>query len=208
MTTMDYKAVLVREPSIDAVRSILEERARTGVDRYDEVWEGVLHLVPPPSDDHGTFLLKIAFFLQPECERREGRLVDGPGLRAPGSGTSNFRVPDIVYLAPEDEEEVRSGWIEGGVAVAIEVRSPGDETYAKMPFYAARGVRELLVIDRDTRKVEVFRLRGAVYVESTPDADGWLRVDALDVRLRVQEKTGRPVLVGLRAHDREPVRIY
>ncbi len=156
MTTMDYGAVLVREPSIDAVRPVLEERARTGADRYDEVWEGVLHLVPPPSDDHGTLLIELAFFLEPESKRRGGRLVDGPGLRPPGTGTSNFRVPDLVYLSPEDEAGVCAGWIEGGLAVAFEIRSPRDESYAKMPFYASRGVRELVVIDREEREIRIF----------------------------------------------------
>ena len=34
---------------------------------------------------------------------------------------------------------------------------PGDESYEKFPFYAAVGVRELLVIDRDTKEPELYR---------------------------------------------------
>lgn len=35
-----------------APEELLAERARTGVDVHDEVWEGVLHMAPPPSSGH------------------------------------------------------------------------------------------------------------------------------------------------------------
>ena len=31
---------------------ILEWRKRTGADRWDEMWEGVLHMGPTPNYDH------------------------------------------------------------------------------------------------------------------------------------------------------------
>jgi Uma2 family endonuclease len=41
--------------------------------------------------------------------------------------------------------------------LVIEIHSPDDETYKKLPWYAKQGVREVVVINRDTRKVELFR---------------------------------------------------
>jgi hypothetical protein len=37
----------------------------------------------------------------------------------------------------------------------IEIRSPRDETTAKLPWYLNRGCREVLIIDRDTLAVEL-----------------------------------------------------
>ena len=38
----------------------------------------------------------------------------------------------------------------------VEILSPYDESYAKLDWYAAVGVCEVLVIDPDTRAVELF----------------------------------------------------
>ena len=37
---------------LDVPESLLDERRRLGLDVFDEVWEGVLHMVPPPSGEH------------------------------------------------------------------------------------------------------------------------------------------------------------
>lgn len=39
----------------------------------------------------------------------------------------------------------------------VELRSPGDESYAKLPFYAARGITEVLIVHQD-RRFELYRL--------------------------------------------------
>jgi Uma2 family endonuclease len=59
-------------------------------------------------------------------------------------------------------------------AVVVEIRSPGDETYDKLPFDAALGIDEVLMIDPDERRVHVLALRGDGY-----EVTG--RLDALDV---------------------------
>jgi Uma2 family endonuclease len=73
----------------------------------------------------------------------------------------------------------------GGPDAVIEIRSPEDETYDKLPFYAALGVRDIIVIDRDSKRPEVYRLAGAEYVAPAQDSDGWLRAEAMTVRFRV-----------------------
>ena len=48
----------------------------------------------------------------------------------------------------------------------------------------------MIVIDRDTKQVEIFRLAGAQYVALQPDAHGWLRSEAMAVRFGAIE--GQP----------------
>lgn len=39
-------------------------------------------------------------------------------------------------------------------ALVVEIRSPGDDTDQKIPFYAERGVDEVLIVDPRKRRVE------------------------------------------------------
>jgi hypothetical protein len=41
----------------------LAHRRSTGLDRYDEMWEGVLHMTPAPSLEHQRILTRMAAFL-------------------------------------------------------------------------------------------------------------------------------------------------
>jgi Putative restriction endonuclease len=68
---------LVMDPAPVEIDALIERRRRLDLDHYDEVWEGVLHMNPPPT----------------------------------------------------------------------EIVSPGDESWAKLPFYAAHDVDEMLIID-------------------------------------------------------------
>jgi Uma2 family endonuclease len=57
---------------------------------------------------------------------------------------SSYRTPDLVVFSA-DHRSPRG--VEGAAALAIKIRSPGDETFDKIPFYDRVGVGELLVID-------------------------------------------------------------
>jgi hypothetical protein len=46
---------------LEAPQALLDERRRLGLDRRDEMWDGVLHVVPPPKDAHQS--LGAEFFL-------------------------------------------------------------------------------------------------------------------------------------------------
>jgi len=37
---------------LDVPSHLLAERRRLGLDLFDEMWEGELHMVPPPSEEH------------------------------------------------------------------------------------------------------------------------------------------------------------
>jgi Uma2 family endonuclease len=100
-------------------------------------------------------------------------------------GWENYRVPDLTFVAAGREAVVAPDGVRFGAPDAvIEVRSPDDETSQKLPFFAALGVREVIVIDRDTKNVELFALHGAEYAIVPPDADGWRNSSVLGVRFR------------------------
>ncbi len=45
----------------------------------------------------------------------------------------------------------------------IEVLSPGDETHAKLDFYATHSVNELIIADPDTRRLDWYALNTDTY---------------------------------------------
>ena len=99
------------------------------------------------------------------------------------SGSPDYRIPDLTFVAAGRERIIaRDGTRGGGPDALIEVRSPEDETYEKLPFFARIGVREVIVVHRDMKDVEIYRLAGAQYVALQADSDRWLRSDVLGVR--------------------------
>ncbi len=68
--------------------------------------------------------------------------------------------------------------------MVVEIRSPGDESYEKLEFYALLGVPEAWVIHRDSKQPEVHRLAGTGYQLVDPDPDGWHRSRQVPVEMR------------------------
>jgi Uma2 family endonuclease len=173
----------MRAVMLDVPPSLLDERRRFGQDRFDELWNGVLHMVPPPSFLHQTIGTELANFLGPRLAARGIRVLIGTGVFRPGSRGRDYRVPDLVFFPADRPDLVTKRGIEGPALCVAEIRSPDDETYEKMPFYADLGIRELIVIEQETRAVELYRLAGATYLATSPNEAGRLHVATIDVRL-------------------------
>lgn len=140
------------------IASWRERRRRLGQDRHDEVWEGVHHVAPGPTGRHAYVDSELAGLLRPVVRRAGMYLVTATNL-----GTAaDFRVPDGMVLRTRP---TGSTYAETA-AVVVEVLSPGDETLAKLPFYAASGVDEVLVADPEGRSVRIWQLQGGGYVET------------------------------------------
>jgi Uma2 family endonuclease len=188
------RAVLVHVSEKD-----LANRRAKGLDRWDEMWEGVLHMTPAPSLEHQRILDELILFLAGHAKAtRRGTFRSGINVFR---DTNNYRIPDLTFVGAEREHIFSVDGVRGGGPDAvIEIRSPEDETYEKLPFYAALGIREVVVVDRDTKRPEIYRLAGAQYVALQPDADGWLRSDTMTVRFRQNE--GQPPCLRVEdAHD-------
>jgi Uma2 family endonuclease len=160
----------------------LADRRSKGLDRRDELWEGVLHMTPAPSLEHQRLLDRLIGFLEPRLRATgRGHLVSGINVF---QSATDYRIPDLTFVATGREHILHDDGVRGeGPDAVIEIRSPEDETYEKLPFFGALGVREVIVIDRDTRRPEIHRLAGAQYVALQPDRDGWLGSETMGVRL-------------------------
>ena len=165
----------------------LERRRRLGLDGRDEMWEGVLHMAPTPSDEHQRILDELIAFLVPLVKReRRGTVRSGINVFDEKAAAEDYRIPDLTFVAAGREALLAADGVRGGAPDAVlEIRSPGDETYEKLPFFARLGAGEVLVVDRDAKKPEVFRLAGTQYLAIAPDREGWVTSERLGVRLRV-----------------------
>jgi len=172
----------MRAVLLDVSDHFLAERRRLGLDGRDEMWEGVLHMVPPPADHHQGLSGDLFIVLGPVATRAgllpriETGLFD-PAVR----GFHDYRVPDQMYADPSVRTE---RGIDGPAALVIEFRSPGDDTYEKLPYFHRLGVAEMLVVHPLSRKFELRRRTLAGWDEPAPDAAGWLQLLALPVALR------------------------
>jgi Uma2 family endonuclease len=91
-----------------------------------------------------------------------------------GGWPNDYRVPDLVLLLPERFAIDRNEYFEGAPTAVVEIHSPGDETYEKLPFYADLGVPEVWVIHRDSKEPEIHVLRGK-RLRKQRLSKGWLR---------------------------------
>ncbi|HSD87295.1 MAG TPA: Uma2 family endonuclease [Kofleriaceae bacterium] len=157
--------------------SYLEERQRLGLDKKDELWDGVLHMVPPPSGPHETMTYELLFALKAAVDRA-GLVIRGGTTGVFGSD-KNYRVPDISVARPD---QISNRGFEGA-EVVVEVLSKNDESRDKFPFYAKYNVREVWLVEPKTRAVEMYTLVEGAYV-AIPS----LRSGVLGVELQPGEK--------------------
>jgi Uma2 family endonuclease len=137
---------LLPDPPPDELQALLERRKRLGQDRKDEVWEGVLHMVPAPAHRHADLAQQLAELLGPAA-RVAGLQPTVAGFNL-GDSKDDFRVPDGGLHRPGAAEM----W-HPTAALVLEILSPDDETWEKLPFYAVHKVDEVLIVDSDTRQV-------------------------------------------------------
>lgn len=135
---------LVLDPPPADFQELLKRRRRWGADTHDEVWEGVLHMAPAPSGAHAELEWQLAVLLAP--------LATAAGLTASGQfnlgAEADYRVPDGGL----HRQRPQGVW-QPTAALAIEIISPDDETWDKLPFYANHHVNELLIVDPDKRTI-------------------------------------------------------
>lgn len=132
---------------------VLQWRRKSGTDLFDEVWDGVLHMVPPPTLHHQHFGARLLRALGPVADRLGLLAVYETGLFEPDADPQNYRIPDVMITRPEHGTD---RGIEGPAELVVELLSPNDESRDKLPFYAQMGAREVWIIDPETRAFEVY----------------------------------------------------
>ncbi len=149
-------ATLVLGTPPPELQALLERRRQAGVDRLDEVWQGVRHMVPGPSFEHAHVAQQLGELLGPLA--RAAALVPTMHEFNLGESEHDFRVPDGGLHRPG-----AAGVWHSTAAVVVEILSPGDESWQKLPFYAEHRVDEVLLVDPSTRTVTWLALRDGDY---------------------------------------------
>ena len=135
---------LVLDPQPAWVERLLAERRQSGADRRDEVWDGVLHVIPPPGVEHERLAHRLHVLLDPHASSANLVVVGTVGI-----GTeNNYRVPDLALLRPGYAPQ----WNDTA-ALIVEILSPRDDTWEKLPFYAARQVDEVMIVAPGERRI-------------------------------------------------------
>jgi Uma2 family endonuclease len=151
-------AALILDKSLE--RRLIARRRRLGMDRFDEVWDGVYVMTPPADIEHFGATNDLATVLTMTVKWAGlGEVFAGVAISDRKDGwEKNFRVPDVtVFLKGNPAEDCETHWF-GGPDFAIEIVSPNDRTRKKIPFYEKVGTRELLIIDRRPWRLTLFRL--------------------------------------------------
>ncbi len=149
-------ATLVLDPYAYELDALMERRRISGLDRLDEVWEGILHLVPAPSLEHAQIAQQLAVTL--DGPARAAGLVPAMHEFNLGASEHDFRIPDGGLLRPG-----AGGVWQHTAALIVEIVSPGDEAWQKLPFYAAHQVNEVLIVDPSERALHWLGLAGGEY---------------------------------------------
>ncbi len=147
---------VVLDPHTAGLDELLERRRRSGLDRLDEVWAGVLHMIPAPSLVHARVAQQLAELLGPLA--REAGLESTMHEFNLGESERDFRVPDGALHRPG----AAGTWLPTA-ALVVEIVSPGDETWEKLGFYASHSVEEVLIVDPHERKVHWLELADGQY---------------------------------------------
>jgi Uma2 family endonuclease len=188
-------AIYVTDPIIE--QRLLAQRAESGADRYDEVWEGTYMMAPMPNLEHQQLVIRLATIFQETLGWSGGASVLA-GCNVSDRQVDwqqNYRVPDIAVVFQGGAARDCGTHFCGGPDFVLEVASPSDRTYEKLEFYGRLGVRELLIIDRDPWKLQLYRHDGTVLVcIASVDVSQQLEVVAqcLPFSFRLEDDSPRP----------------
>ena len=112
-------------------------------------------MVPAPTYEHGDLESQLHQIIGP-LARRAGLTMVGQGNL--GEGEYDYRIPDSALHRPGT-----SGVWHPTAALVVEIVSPGDESWEKLPFYAAHNVDEVLIVDPAKRSVDWLGLSDGEY---------------------------------------------
>ncbi len=133
---------------------------KSGLDRWDEVWDGVLVVPPMPNNEHQQLVQKLGYVFHSVVDWERGDQAM-PGANVSDQLTEwkgNYRCPDsVVHLAGEIARDMGSHWYMSPDFL-VEIISPGEDPLKKFDFYAKVKTRELLIVERDPWAVELFQL--------------------------------------------------
>jgi hypothetical protein len=135
----------------DDFAQLQARRREWGADKLDEVWTGIHHL--HPVGPQSQLQQAIALRLQPLAAERG--LVPVLGAYDPGDSAEHGRSDSAPPTLRGDQA--------AGAALAVNIVSCAEATPAELASFAADHVRELVIIDVETRTVDWFARVGDDY---------------------------------------------
>jgi len=128
--------------------------------RYQLI-EGELYMSPAPSRYHQVISRNIQFLLMKHLEGHPlGELYNAP-FDVYLSENDVFQ-PDLVFVKRENFGVLTDAGIEGTPDFVVEILSPSNaylDKKAKLRVYARTGVKELWIVDPETRILQVYDLQ-------------------------------------------------
>ena len=113
-------------------------------------------MVPAPSYEHARVTQQLAVLL--DGPAHTAGLEPAMGEFSLGESEHDFRVPDGGLHRPG----AAGVWL-STAALVVEILSPGDESWQKLPFYADHLVDEVLIVDPAEHTVTWLELRDGEY---------------------------------------------
>jgi Uma2 family endonuclease len=187
----------------DIAQELIRQRQERGIDQFDEVWEGVYVVSPLARLEHQFISSSLTYILT--------EVIHVPGLGRVYAGANvsdrevdwkdNFRVPDVVVVLNGSKARDCDTHLCGGPDFLVEVLSNDDKTYDKLDFYSVIGVRELLIVHPETRRIELFRLSQNELVlvgKSTQDSPIILTSAVVPLSFQWANVDGKPKILAQR----------
>jgi Uma2 family endonuclease len=173
------------------------EREASEACRHDEVWDGVYVMAPLPNNEHQDLAAELWLVFRTVLKARGGGVAyNGLNVSDREEGwLQNYREPDVAVILPGNPAKDCGTHWRGGPDLLVEILSPNDPARDKRPFYAEIGVRELLVLDRDPWRLELYRLdagRLDPVGSSAPDRPDTLTSAVLPLAFRLVAGQNRP----------------
>lgn len=165
---------------------LIAQRQEAGIDKYDEVWEGVYVMAPMANNEHQDIVGRLTALIANVIGWDNGRVLPGTNVSDQDDDwTENYRCPDVaIYLKNTQAEDRGAYWL-GGPDFAVEVVIPQDRSLEKLPFYAKVKTRELLIIDRDPWALTLFRLENEE-LRAIDGCDGTLRSEVIPLSFKLR----------------------
>jgi Uma2 family endonuclease len=144
--------------STEALRSLAQEiayRKASGLDRFDEWWDGEYVIVTGPTPEHGWLSADVIGMWSGEVKARGLRMAAELNI---GVDKVDCRVPDIG-VCWSDTPRTSPAFMTTAELV-VEILSSGERPGAKLDFYAHWNVKEYVEIDPRCGSVRLLQREG------------------------------------------------
>jgi Uma2 family endonuclease len=128
-----------------------------------ELMNNQITIMPSPTFKHQTIVKKLSRLIDDFIGENNGTTIISPfDVKFSEDDTTQ---PDIIYVAPENEEIIKEKCIEGAPNLLVEVLSNNkkDDLVKKKKLYEEKGVKEYWTVAPKKQEIKVNTLEGKKY---------------------------------------------